>query len=110
MCPGGIDGARTYTISAHAKLRLLNRNPAHESMQESLGATIRSGSRFAVDSRFRPRTDDVSLLLAQVGQSVLRHQECRANIAADVLIEFIDGSVIGFCVNQKDAGVIDQHI
>jgi hypothetical protein len=45
-----------------------------------------------------------------VREGVFRHQECRANIAPDVLIEFIDGCVFGFCSNEKNTSVIDQHV
>jgi hypothetical protein len=45
-----------------------------------------------------------------VRQRILRHQEGRPDVAADVLVELVNRRLVGFGADQQDAGVVDEHV
>jgi hypothetical protein len=67
-------------------------------------------SRLTVDAAFGACADDVAAALAKMRQRIFGHQESRFDIAPDLFVEFFDGHVVGLCIDEQNAGIVDEHI
>ena len=91
-------------------MRLLDRDALHEGVEEPLGAAIDGVARLAVYPAFGARADDIAAGPAQMRQREFGHQEGRADVAADLLVELLDRHVVGLGIGGEHTGIVDQDV
>src|SRR5258705_170420 len=108
--PRGVDRPRAHAIGADAVLSLLNGNALHEGMQESLRSAISGVPRLPIDPAFRTSADDGPAGLPEMRKCEFGHQERGSDVAADVLIEFVDRHIVGFGIGDQHARIVDENV